>query len=100
MAGDFSGNWSGSGAFTLTVSGLSEGLKLCVPVISGSNVTLDGIGGVTNATFILFTHTNVAAPVAAWLPILTNQFDQFGVFSRTNVSHHADPERYFRVLQQ
>jgi hypothetical protein len=57
-----------------------------------------GIGGVSNATFILFTHTNVATPLAQWTPILTNQFDQYGVFNRSNVSGRYEPQRYFRLL--
>jgi len=55
---------------------------------------------VSNATFILFTRTNVAAPVTAWLPILTNQFDQYGAFRRTNAFDRAERERYYWLLQQ
>ncbi len=99
LAGDFSGSWSGSGGFTLTVSGLSEGLKLCVPTFSGTNVNVAGIGGGTNATFILFTHTNVATPLAQWTPVRTNQFDQFGVFNQTNVAGRSEPQRYFLLLE-
>jgi len=100
VAGDVSGSWSGSGGYTLTVNGLSSGLRLCAPTFSGTNVNLAGIGGMTNASFVLFTQTNVATLAAAWTPLLTNQFDQFGVFSRSNVSVKTEAQRYFRLLEQ
>jgi hypothetical protein len=99
VAGDGNGALSGTGSYRLTVNGLSAGLKLCLPVFSGTNVNLAGIGGTTNATFILFTQTNVTAPLALWTPILTNQFDQFGVFNRTNVSRRSEVQRYFRLIE-
>jgi hypothetical protein len=83
------------------VNGLSEGLKLCIPIVSGTNVNLRGLGGITNATFILFTHTNITTPLARkWTPILTNQFRQFGAFSRTNLFNPAERQRYYRSLHQ
>ena len=99
VAGDGNGALSGTGTYRLTVNGLSAGLKLCIPTLSGTNVNLAGIGGATNATFVLFTQTNSVTPLAQWTPLLTNQFDQFGVFSRTNVSRRSDAERYFRLFE-
>lgn len=92
-------NNAGSGTYQMTVNGLSDGFKLCIPVVAGTTVGLGGVGGISNATFILFTHTNVATPLASWLPILTNQFDQYGAFRRTNAFDRAEPERYYRLLQ-
>ena len=99
VAGDASGGFSGTGTYRLTVNGLTAGLKLCTPVLSGTNVNLTGVGGFTNATFIVFTHTNIIAPFALWTPLLTNQFDQFGVFTRTNASSRNDAVRFFRLLE-
>ena len=99
VAGDVSGSWGGSGDYIFTVSGLSGGLKLCTPGFSGPNVNVTGIGGKTNATFVLFTQTNAAAPLSAWSPILTNQFDLFGVFTQTNVANRTDAQRYFHLVQ-
>ena len=90
----------GSGTYRLTVNGLSAGLKMCIPLVSGTNLNLRGIGGVSGATFIVLTHTNVATPLASWSPLFTNQFDPFGVFSRTNIFNRAEHERYFQLLQQ
>jgi trimeric autotransporter adhesin len=93
-------NNAGSGTYQLTVNGLSDGLKLCFPTISGANVNLAGVGGVSNATYILFTQTNAATPAAAWTPIRTNQFDSFGTFRYTNTFIPTEPQRYFRLLEQ
>ncbi len=98
VVSDLSSFYTGSGTYRLTANGLSAGLKLCIPTLAGTNVNLAGIGGATNATFILFTQTNIVTPLAQWTPLLTNQFDQFGVFSRTNVSGRYEPQRYFRLL--
>jgi hypothetical protein len=51
----------------------------------------------SNVTFVLYTHTNLA-PLASWSPILTNQFDQFGVFTYTNLFNPAELQRYFRLV--
>jgi len=32
-----------------------------------------------------------------WTPILTNRFDQFGIFAYTNLFNPAERERYFRL---
>lgn len=90
-------NNSGSGAYQLTVNGLSDGLKLCNPIILGANTRLGGVGGVSNATYVLFTQTNVTASSNLWTPIRTNQFDTFGVFSFTNAYNPGELQRYFRL---
>lgn len=69
-----------------------------MPDISGPTNVLGGVGGEPGVTFILFTHTNVTVPVALWAPLLTNQFDAFGVFSHTNAFNRAEPQRYY-ILQ-
>ena len=89
----------GTGTYGLTVNGLSTGLKVCPPVIKGSTLTLNGIGGETNATFVLYTTTNVIMPLGLWAPILTNEFDRFGVFTYTNVYNPALQQEYFRFIE-
>jgi len=59
---DGSGGLGGSGAYTLTVNGLTGALKVCVPIISGVNVSLCGVGGTPNASFLLLTATNLTTP--------------------------------------
>jgi cysteine synthase len=90
------GGVDGSGTYKLTSNGLSDGLKMCFPIISGTNVTLSAVGGGSNATYVLFTETNVTASAAVWTPVRTNQFDNFGVFSWTN-SYDKAAQRYYRL---
>ena len=82
----------------MTVNGLSAGLKLCTPIVAGTNVALAGVGGDPASTFKICTHTNLIEPVASWIPIFTNQFDLYGVFTRTNAFDPDEAERYFRLL--
>jgi hypothetical protein len=88
----------GTGTYGLTAIGLSAGMKLCLPVIKGSTLTLNGIGGNSNATFILYSTTNVVKPLGLWTPVLTDRFDQFGVFAYTNAYDPALRQEYFRFL--
>jgi hypothetical protein len=100
VASDLSGGYDGAGGYRFTANGLSAGMKLCHPKPLGNDLNLQGIGGDLGATFILSTHTNVTAPVGLWVPIWTNQFDLFGVFSYTNALDRAEPKRFFLLQQQ
>jgi hypothetical protein len=46
----------------------------------------------------LYSTTNVAKPLGLWTPVMTNQFDQFGVLTYTNVYDPALRQEYFRFL--
>jgi hypothetical protein len=87
-----------SGTYGLIANGLSDELRLCAPAISGARLTVNGIGGDPGATFILSSTTNVAKPFSLWTPVLTNQFDQYGVLTYTNVYNPALTQQYFRFL--
>jgi hypothetical protein len=52
--------------------------------ISGGGLVFNGSGGVANANYYLLASTNVAAPLASWTRLLTNQFDNSGNFNFTN----------------
>ncbi len=95
VASDGNSGLGGAGTYRLTVNGLTDELKLCVPVISGTNANVSGVGGLPGGTFILLTTTNVATPAALWSPIRTNQFSLFGEFTVTNAFNKAQPERFF-----
>jgi hypothetical protein len=88
----------GTGTYGLTVNGLEDTMRVCFPVISGASLTVNGVGGPTNAVFVLYSTTNIATPFGLWTPILTNHFDQFGVFNSTNVYNPALPHEYFRFV--
>jgi hypothetical protein len=88
----------GIGTYGLAANGLSDGLKLCLPVIKGDTLAGNGIGGGPGATFILYSATNLGAAFALWTPVVTNQFGRFGVFSYTNGYNPALQQQYLRVV--
>jgi hypothetical protein len=98
VASDLSSGYSGAGTYRLTVNGLSAGLKLCTPSITGNNVNLGGISESPGATYRLYTATNVATPLSLWIPLTTNQFDSFGTFIYTNLFDQRETQRYFRLF--
>jgi hypothetical protein len=97
VVSDLSAGWAGTGTYRLTVNGLSDGLKMCPPIIAGANVNVLGIGGLPGAPFTLVTSTNVATPLNLWMPMQTNQFDQVGVMNITNVFNPGEPQRFFML---
>jgi hypothetical protein len=74
---------------------LTDGFKLCVPVISMPSVAVSAVGGTVGANGVLLTHTNVAVPTGLWTPVSTNQFDAFGVWAFTNLFNSAELQRYY-----
>jgi hypothetical protein len=96
VVGDGSTYLGNSGTYELTVNGLSDALRVGIPSISGANFHFDGVGGMPNATFVLLTTTNLATPAHLWTPVLTNQFDQFGVFGYTNIYNPTQRQQFFR----
>jgi len=100
VVGDGSTYRGDSGTYALTVNGLSDALKVGIPSISRTNYHFDEVGGNTNAnaSFVLYSTTNVATPFGLWTPVLTNQFNQFGVFSYTNTYNPAQRQQFFRFV--
>jgi hypothetical protein len=88
----------GNGTYGLTVNGLSVGLKLCRPAISGARLTVNGVGGSSGTNFILYSSTNMAEPFGLWTPVLSNRFDRYGVLTYTNVYNPALLQQFFRLL--
>jgi hypothetical protein len=87
-----------SGTYRLTAYGIyDDGLNLCPPIISGTNLNLSGFGGIATSNFVILTATSLTTPIALWQPLLTNQFNAFGGFDRTNQFNLTDKERYFRL---
>ena len=99
IAGDGSPGLGGSGAYTLSVNALSSGLKFCSPNLFGTNLNLRGVGGVSNATFVLLQSTNAGSAIGLWSPMLTNQFDGFGAFTLTNFINPATHQQFFRLAE-
>ena len=90
----------GTGTYGLTANGLSDALRLCAPVISGTRLTVNGVGGNPGTNFILYSSTNVAKALGLWTPVLTNQFDKSGVLTYTNAYDPASKQLYFRFIEQ
>jgi hypothetical protein len=88
-----------TGTYGLTANGLSDGLKLCRPVIAGTTLTLNGVGGNSGTNFILYSSTNVAKPFGLWTSVLTNQFDPLGVLTYTNLYNPTVRQLYFRFTE-
>jgi autotransporter-associated beta strand protein len=65
-----------------------------VPVIENGNVILNGAGGPSNLLYYVLGSTNVAAPLAEWLRIGTNQFNAAGGFSFTNPLPPGTPQMF------
>ena len=86
----------GTGTYQLSGTGLTAGLQLLSPTISGTNLYLFGTGGGSNVLFILYATTNLAQPVDLWTPILTNHFNASGAFDITNLYNPVQPQQYFR----
>jgi hypothetical protein len=95
---DGNGTLSGTGTYQLTSNGLSDELRLCDPIVSGTNLDISGVGGPSNAVFILYSTTNVTMPGALWSPVLTNRFDSFGVFDYLSLFNRNQPRQFFRFL--
>jgi hypothetical protein len=88
----------GTGTYGLTANGLIDDMRLCAPVISGTNLTLNGVGGPSGAGFVLYSTTNLATAWGLWTPVLTNHFDRFGVLTYTNGSNPVPQQKYFRFV--
>ena len=63
--------------------------------VSGGNVILGGTGGIANGTYYVLTSTNIAAPLAGWTRLLTNQFDGAGNFNVTNTMNSNAPQSFY-----
>jgi autotransporter-associated beta strand protein len=67
--------------------------------ISNGNLVLSGTNGVPNGTYLVLASTNVALPLAFWVPETTNIFDGNGGFTATIPVTNTVPNKFF-LLQQ
>jgi hypothetical protein len=88
----------GTGTYGFTANGLIDDMRLCAPVLSGTNLTLNGVGGTNGVGFVLYSTTNLATAWGLWTPVLTNHFDRFGVLTYTNGSNPVPRQKYFRFV--
>ncbi|HEX4262889.1 MAG TPA: LamG-like jellyroll fold domain-containing protein [Verrucomicrobiae bacterium] len=83
---------------TISVKAAAAQPMLSGPFISGTNFIFSGSNGPANQNFVVLTSTNLATPLANWVPVLTNSFDNNGNFNATNVINAA-AGRGFYLLQ-
>lgn len=81
----------------LTVDGTIKVVSFRIGSItaSGTQVTIDGSGGVPDSTYRVLSTTNIALPVINWEPIATNVFDASGNFNFTQPIDPAFPQRFY-----
>lgn len=87
---------------TLTTDGTLRVIGSGAPSVttisqSGTNVIFSGTGGTANANYYVLSSTNIAAPVATWTPVQTNQFDASGNFSVTNAIVPGVPQNFYML---
>lgn len=85
---------------TLNVDGTIRIVIETTPIIgnisvSGGNLVMSGTGGVTNGTYYVLTSTNMAAPLANWTRLVTNQFDGGGNFNFMNPLNTNSPQSFY-----
>ena len=67
------------------------------PVLSGGNLILSGTGGSAGVQYRILTATNVALPLASWIPVATNTFAPDGSYSYTS-SPLTNVSSFFRLV--
>ena len=81
------------------VTGTSQPV-LSKPFVSGTNFVFSGSNGPAGHNFVVLTTTNLATPVANWVPVLTNGFNPDGTFNVTNgIKSVAGPAFYLLQVQ-
>ncbi len=99
VVADGNNGLGGSGTYRLTVNGLIDQLRLSLPS-NADNGSVTGIGGEARAPFTLWMSPQFDAPLNSWSPLVTGQFDVFGVITLTNLISPDDPQRFFMLERQ
>ncbi|MDW7980579.1 MAG: autotransporter-associated beta strand repeat-containing protein [Verrucomicrobiales bacterium] len=84
----------------LHTAGVIKVVPLTPPLIRGvqlfgNMVVISGSGGVPGGTYTVLASTNVSLPVAEWVPIATNRFDDAGSFTVTNAVNPGESQRFY-----
>jgi choice-of-anchor C domain-containing protein len=86
-----------TGTYRLSGKGISAGLQLAAPSVTGTNLQMTASGGASNVQFVVFATTNLSQPQTLWAPIATNHFNAAGSFVITNLHDPAPGQRFFRL---
>jgi autotransporter-associated beta strand protein len=85
---------------TISVKAAAAQPVLSGPFISGTNFIFSGSNGPANHNFVVLTSTNLTAPLANWVPVLTNSFDNNGNFNATNGINPAAGKGFYLLQVQ
>lgn len=77
----------------------NPGPVITSPQLTGGNLVFSGTGGTNSGPYRVLTTTNLATPLADWVPIATNSFDASGNFSFTNPVSAGSSRQFFLIRQ-
>ena len=89
---------NGSGSYRLNLGGLAAGVRLCIPMISSSIVSLVGAGGNPGTRYVLSTAHDILLPADQWTPLRTNTFGSFGEFEWSAPVQTELGGQFFRIV--
>ena len=81
------------------VIGSHAGPVIGTTTVSNGKLVFSGTGGTANGIYYVLTTTNLAAPLAQWVPVQTNMYDASGAFSVTNTINPATPQLFYQIQQ-
>ena len=70
--------------------------------LSGTNLIIHVVNGVSGATYYVLMSTNAALPTSRWTPVSTNLLSGGGSFTitATNVVNPTAPQRFYTLQAQ
>jgi hypothetical protein len=90
---------SGAGPYELMGTGIYSGLSLCSPLLQGTNLILQAVGGHAGSNCVLLTSTNVTLAMQDWVVIKTNSFSVYGECQMTNLFQQSSGQHFFRAQE-
>lgn len=84
-------------SFSSVTSTVANGPVTILFQKSGANLIMDGSGGSANGEYRVLSSTNVALPIAQWVPVQTNNFDGSGNFSNAVPINSTNKSLFFRI---
>jgi hypothetical protein len=83
---------------TIAVAGTVTPPTIGTVSLSGGTFVLSGTGGTEGDSYRVVSSPDVAAPLANWLPVATNDFGPGGSFSFTTNIVGGAPKAFFRLV--
>lgn len=94
------GNLTVNGSISISGSGLGPARPRLTGIqLTGTTLTIEGTNGVDGGQYVLLKSTNVATPLADWIPVGTNNFNGSGNFSTNITVPHNTPAEFYIISQ-